>query len=241
MRSFVGYLISVLIFTLFSCGGENKPVETVQAVDKTDSCRLDPKNKYEVYIPQRNSTFSKLPLLVIIDPHAAGQSALEKFKQAAGKYPVILVASDLIKNNFSGYEAAIQAMIEDVRQKYPAGETVFLSGFSGGARMALGYALTHRSCGLILAGALASAEQLIALQCTVISISGMDDFNFAETAQYLFREQSIPANLKIELTGASHDWPDSLMLANALGFLYLSCQSADIPSPSKSQHKEYGQ
>jgi hypothetical protein len=86
---------------------------------------------------------------------------------------------------------------------------------------------------------LANADQINALRCPVISISGMDDFNFMETAQYLFQEQSIPANLKIELTNASHDWPDNLTLANALGFLYLSCKAADIPAPTHAQLKAY--
>ena len=52
-------------------------------------------------------------------------------------------------------------------------------------RQALGYALTHKLSGLILCGALASADQINAITCPVFAISGMDDFNFMETAQYL--------------------------------------------------------
>jgi dienelactone hydrolase len=233
------FILTPLVIILVSCGGKGKPGDAIPAVEKTDSCRLDPKNRYEVYIPPRNSATGKLPLLVIIDPHANGKAAIDKFIPAVETYPAIVVASDLVKNNFVNYDVAIKALIDDVRQKYPASETVFLTGFSGGARMALGYALNHRSGGLILAGALASADQLNALHCPVFSISGMDDFNFMETARYLFQEKSIPANLNIELTGASHDWPDPQRLANAFGFLYLSCRAADIPPVSKSQLKEY--
>jgi len=107
--------------------------------------------------------------------------------------------------------------------------------------MALGYALTHHQNGLILCGALANPDQIKALHCPVISISGMDDFNFIETAQYLFQDQSTPGNLKIELTNASHAWPESQMLANAFGFLRLSCQAADDHSLPKSQLKQYCQ
>jgi hypothetical protein len=126
-------------------------------------------------------------------------------------------------------------LIEDVRQKYPIGGMVFMTGFSGGARMALGYALTNQMNGLILCGALANPDQISAVRCPVISISGMDDFNFMETAQFLFQEQYIPDNLKIELTNDSHSWPDSPMLSNAFGFLRLSCLSRDIPSISNLQ------
>src|ERR1035437_3367874 len=114
-----------------------------------------------------------------------------------------------------------------------------MTGFSGGARMALGYALSHQVNGLILCGALANTNQVNAIHCPVISISGMDDFNFMETAQYLFQKQSTPDNLKIELTNASHNWPDSAMLANAFGFLRLSCHTTDIPILPESQLKMY--
>jgi len=234
-------LYSLLFCGLVSCNGVGKSNETLKAVTKTDSCKQDPKNTYEVYIPGRKNRDEKLPLLVILDSHGSGKFALGKFKQAANQYPAVLIASNLVKNGFEGYDGAIRTLIEDVHLKYPIGEMVFMTGFSGGARMAMEYALTHHQNGLILCGALANPEQIKALKCPVISISGMDDFNFIETAQYLFQEQSTPVNLKIELTNASHSWPESTILANAFGFLRLSCQATDIPSPPKSQLKMYCQ
>lgn len=234
-------LSAMLLCGLAACSGAGKSNETVKAVAKTDSCKLDSRNTYEVYMPQRGSADEKLPLLVIIDAHGNGKFAIDKFKQGANLYPTLLVASNLVKNDFEGYVGAIQTLVDDVRQKYPVGNTIFMTGFSGGARMVLGYALAHQVNGLILCGALANSDQINALHAPIISISGMDDFNFMETAQYLFQEQRTPANLKIELTNASHGWPDSLMLTNALGFLRLSCQAEDIPSLPKLQLERYCQ
>lgn len=231
----------MLFWGLVSCSGFGKSNDTIRAFEKTDSCKSESKNSYEVYVPQRNSAVEKLPLLLILDAHGNGTFALNKFKQGANQYPAVLVASNLIKNGFAGYEEAIRTLIADVRQKYPVDKTVFLSGFSGGARMALGFGITNQLNGLILCGALANSDQINALRCPVISISGMDDFNFMETAQYLFQEQLTPGNLKIELTNASHSWPDSLMLANAWGFLCLSNQVADKFSHTESQVKLYCQ
>lgn len=240
MHKILLLLYTVFFITVVSCSNTVKSTETIKAVENTDSCKLDPNNIYEVYIPEKNPQ-EKLPLLVIIDAHGSGKFALKKFKQAANQYPVVLVASDFIKNGFENYVGAMQTLISDVQQKYPVGKTIFITGFSGGARMALGYALNHQPQGLILCGALAGADQINALHCPVISISGMDDFNFIETAQYLFQDNSIPGNLKIELTNASHDWPDNKMLTNAFGFLWLSTHAEDIPSPAKSQIKLYDQ
>lgn len=225
----------MLFCGLVSCNGAGKTNETVKAVVKTDSCKTDLKNTYEVYIPKRNNAVDKLPLLVILDAHGNGKYALDKFKQGANQYPTVLIASNVIKNGLEDYEGAISILMEDVRQKYPVGDKIFITGFSGGARMALGYALTHTVNGLILCGALANPNQMNSLHCPVISISGMDDFNFMETAQYLFQEQTIPGNLKIELTNSSHSWPDSLTLTNAVGFLRFTIQSADILSLSEAQ------
>ena len=201
----------------------------------------DAKSTYEVYIPERNNAVDKLPLLVVLDAHGSGKFALAKFKSGANQYPVVLIASNLIKNGFDGYEGAIQTLINDVRQKYPVNETVFMTGFSGGARMALGYGLAHPLNGLIMCGALSNPDQLNALRCPVISISGMDDFNFMETAQYLFQEKSTPANLKIELTNAYHSWPDSILLANALGFLTFTGESGNTDIRNEARFKNYCQ
>jgi len=234
-------LYFMLLCGLVSCNSASKSTGTGQVVEKTDSCKSDSKNSYEVYIPARHNATDKLPLLVIIDAHGNGKFALDKFRQSARQYPAILVASDLIKNGFEGYEASIQTLIDDVRLKYPTNETVYMTGFSGGARMALGYALTHQLNGLIMCGALASPDQIQAVRCPVISISGTDDFNFMETAQYLFDEQSTPTNLKIELTNASHNWPDSVLLANTWGFLSMSGKTVATPSLPLSEFKIYCQ
>ncbi len=227
MKGLILLLIPVMAFGLLSCGKTSNQIERVlkpviPAVEKTDSCKINPMNVYEVFIPERSDSAEKLPLVVIIDAHGDGKFALNKFRLGAGTYSVVLVASDYVKNGFENFTGAIQNLVEDVRQKYPVNKTIFLAGFSGGARMALGYAQTQPVNGLILCGALANVAQITAVRCPVFSISGTDDFNFVETAQYLFQEQLIPENLKIELTGASHNWPDSLVLANAVGFLRLS-------------------
>jgi hypothetical protein len=232
-------IFSLSVLGLTSCSVAGKTDKTVPAIELTVCCNLDSGNTYEVYIPERAQSVEKLPLLIILDSHGSGKFALDKFKFGAKQNQTAIIASNTIKNGFTGFENAIQTMLDDVRGKYPVGSTVFITGFSGGARMALGYALSHQVNGLILCGALAGSDQLNAVHCPVISISGMDDFNFMETAQYLFQEQSTPGNLKIELTDASHSWPDSLLLANALGFLRLSGKAGDIPSLPESHLKTY--
>lgn len=234
MNRFLPILFTVLFFELVSCAYSGKSKVISEAVSKTDTCKSDSQNTYEVYIPERNNANEKLPLLIIIDAHGNGAFAIDKFKFLSRNFPAVLVASNLVKNGFVDYESAIETLVKDVQQKYPVSDFVFMTGFSGGARMSLGYAQTHQLNGLILCGALADAGQINSLNCLVCAISGTDDFNFVETAQYLFQEQTIPKNLKIELTNESHNWPDSLLLSNAVGFLFLSNQNSTLVRKSQT-------
>jgi len=231
-------LLFVLLLGLICCNNNDKSDKKFQSFQTSDSCSANAENTYEIYIPQSKNLKEKLPLLVIIDPHGNAKYALKKFKQSADEYQIMLVASNVIKNNFIGYKEAIQTLVDDVRRKHETNNILFIAGFSGGARMALDYATDHQVDGLVACGALASADQIEATHCLVISISGMDDFNFIETAHYLLREQSVPKNLAIELTETSHDWPDSMLLANSLGFLSLPhfTKKSSIAEYCKEQH-----
>jgi hypothetical protein len=69
---------------------------------------------------------------------------------------------------------------------------------------------------------LAAPEQIQAIKCPVIAIVGMDDFNFMEAAQYIINPATIPLNLSIETTNASHSWPEPGVLTRATGYLLLT-------------------
>ncbi|HPE58611.1 MAG TPA: hypothetical protein PK904_19555 [Bacteroidales bacterium] len=230
------FIALLSLIAVLSCNQTENNESLLNSTEISDSCRSHPQNSYEVYIPKR-APEAKLPLLIILDPHGKGCFALQKFRYAANTYPSILVASNYIKNGSQDYVKALQELINDVSEKYPVSNSVFVSGFSGGARMALAFAQNKHINGLLLCGALANADVINTLKTSVYSISGTDDFNFVETAQFLFNEQSIPSNLRIELTRQSHSWPDSLLLAEAYGFIYLS--DRDAPAPSGSSVKAF--
>ncbi|HKJ41211.1 MAG TPA: hypothetical protein VKA27_03915, partial [Sunxiuqinia sp.] len=168
-----------------------------------------------------------LPLLVAIDPHGSGQTAVDHLKEAASNYPAVLVASNLIKNNDGQYMQELDELIATARKRYPVGNRIYLAGFSGGARMVLGYAATHAVNGVIASGAFARSDELSAIKCPVMGLIGMDDFNFMETVQFLLNPSSQPSNAHIELTQASHAWPPKNRLTNAFGWFQLSNQADD--------------
>ena len=231
------FSIRIIIFIMsvifVSCVGNEKKDNIISSILKTDSCTLYPEHHYEIYIPQRINIKKTLPLLIVIDSHGAGKYAINKFKQTADKYGTIVVVSDLIKNNFKEYITATDKLIQDVKNKYPVKDKILLSGFSGGARMALNYAIDHKTSGLILCGAFASPRQLSLLSCPLVSITGINDFNFSESAKYFFRIEEIPYSLKFELTTDSHQWPNEKTLSRALGYIIMEEKNSEKSNREK--------
>jgi len=235
--------VGIALFAVFcscyvSAGLPVHSAEKQPEIGKTDRCRSHPDHTYQVFVPSVVNSCKKLPLMVVIDPHGDGKLAIKQFKVAAQTYAVVLVASNRIKNNVPGYLQLLDELIADARSKYPVGNTLYLAGFSGGARMSLDYALNRTANGVIACGALADPDQIKAIPCPVIAIVGTDDFNFSEAAQYLINPAEIPGNLSLVTTNASHSWPESALLTQATGYLRLSLGGndpcLDIPSLLKT-------
>ena len=215
-------LILIIIFSgfLFKCSTSNGI--KVEPVLKNESCTADINNKYVIYIPSHSTDCKEFSMIVILDPHGSGEFAIRKFIDCAENYKCILVASNLVRNNFSGFMQAIELMISDVKSKYPFGDKIYIAGFSGGARMAITYAQGNRVNGVLAFGALANADQIKSLNTKVFAISGISDFNFTEAAPYLLDIDNIPSNLRLEISGEIHQWPEPYDIKRAMGNIILS-------------------
>ena len=219
-------IIPAILLLWISCG--NKPhASSSQPVLKTDTCNSDHNHTYSVYIPAHTQECDIMPLVIVIDPHGSGSYAISHFIEAAESYKFILGASNLIKNNYTGYGNAIEVLMRDIKDKYPVNDEIYLAGFSGGARMVLSFAQDHQLNGVLACGALAPKDQLEAINTSIYALSGRADFNFPEVANFILDETDKPSNLKIQLTSEMHQWPSSKDISQALGWLYLSDMPAD--------------
>ncbi|MBN2214270.1 MAG: hypothetical protein JW723_08495 [Bacteroidales bacterium] len=223
-REFI--IISAMILIVVSCGSRGD-VPLNKAVLQADTCKYNTGHTYFVYLPAHSSDCKTMPLVIIIDPHGSGGYAINHFIEAAETYKFILGASNMIRNNYEDYNRAIEVLINDMKDKYPAGDRTFLAGFSGGARMVLSYAQNHKTNGVLACGALASPDRLSSVKAYIYVISGRADFNFPEAAHYILNEADKPSNLKLQLTGTLHQWPSSEDLSHALGWLYLNERPSD--------------
>ncbi|MFB6318453.1 hypothetical protein [Saccharicrinis sp. FJH54] len=217
-------IVFVVLSMLVSCQSKGKSQGHNVAIEKTDSCLQHPSHTFQVFIPASTNLEQKIPLFIAVDPHGSGQTALNHLKAAVTEYPAVLVASNLIRNKDPNFISELEELIADVQKRYPVTKEIYLTGFSGGARMVLGYAMKHQVDGVLACGAFSGPDQLFAIKCPVMGILGMTDFNFLETVQYIFDPARLPANVHIELINGAHEWPDGKTLSASWGWFQLSRQ-----------------
>ena len=211
----------VILFLAINCTNQPGTTTSIPPETKNEICSSNPAHTYELFLPNRNPD-DIFPLMIVLDPHGEGKKALDHFISGKGKnQALIIAASNLIENNFMGYDQAISELISDVVSKYPADKnTILLAGFSGGARMALSYAGQHKMAGVIACGAFANAQQTASLYCPVYGLVGTGDFNFMEYAQALFQpNSSAPLKTTFSIFDGGHEWPSTENLRDAVDFM----------------------
>jgi hypothetical protein len=199
----------------------NPPETTLKRIQYQDmqagQCAVDTANKYYILIPGSLEQEQKLPLVIVLDPHGDGILAVEKFRNAVQFFPCIVAGSELIKNNFPGYENAIMQMKSDIENKYPVDEQrIIIAGFSGGARMAYNFALNHRVKAVLMVGA-GPGKQKPA--CPVYAISGVGDFNFAEQYQRPDIQSFSEDEFSSDYFYGIHEWPPPQQLSDGIVIL----------------------
>lgn len=210
----------ILIIPLFQACSDPSgitPEEVAYQGIKADSVAGNPQNRYHILVPEDLEETQELPLILVLDAHGDGKMAVGKFRLAVHHFPCLVAGSDLIRNNFQGFENAVMQLLDDIMKKYPVDkQNMIISGFSGGARMAYYFALHYPVRGVLMCGAGPGEEKP---SCPVYAISGMGDFNFSE--QYVHPDlRSFGDDLfTADYFHGIHEWPAPKQLSDALVFL----------------------
>ena len=101
-------------------------------------CKNSPDQTYALYLPSNYSPSRTWPLIAAFDPGARGTAPVQSFKDAAERYGYIVCGSNNSRNGpMARSTDAANAMFGDLTARFAIDDKrVYLSGFSGGARVA---------------------------------------------------------------------------------------------------------
>lgn len=147
-------------------------------------CADDPSESYALYLPSDYTADRPWNLLLAFHPAARGQVMVEAYRAAAERYGYVVAASTTSRNGSWDVSAkAVRAMSRDVGRRFAidAGR-LYLTGHSGGARVAMEVALGPND----IAGVIASsagfpdAKPRRSVRFAVFATAGTEDFNYLE-------------------------------------------------------------
>lgn len=206
--------------------GQTPEIPKGQIVEKL-VCASDLDQSYALYLPSNYSSERKWPVLYAFDPGARGKVPVERYREAAEEYGWIIVGSNNSRNGaLQPSVDAWKAILKDTQARFPIDdERAYLTGLSGGARLAIYFATRCQDCiaGVIASGAgfpvgiTPSPAQHFAL----FSTTGIEDFNFSEVKgldDALTRAGMVH---RTEVFAGRHEWPPPPVAIEAVEWMEL--------------------
>jgi predicted esterase len=151
---------------------------------ETVTCADDESQSYALYLPSDYTPDRPWNLLLAFHPSARGQIFVEKYRAAAERFGYIVAASNNSRNgSWDVTTRAVRAVSRDVGRRFTVdAQRVYLTGHSGGARVAMEVALgPNEIAGVIASSAgFPDAEPRRTVKFPVFATAGTDDFNYLE-------------------------------------------------------------
>jgi dienelactone hydrolase len=192
-------------------------------------CAANPSQSYSLYLPSAYTPERPWRLLVGFHPGARGRAIVEKYRAAAERFGYIVAGSNNSRNGpWETSVAAIQAMSADLGQRFAIDQRrLYMTGHSGGARVALQIALTtQRIAGVIASSAgYPDSRPRASVPFAIFSTAGTEDFNNIEL-QLLDRALKTPHRLAIFEGG--HTLPPDDVAMEAIEWLELQAMASGL-------------
>jgi dienelactone hydrolase len=222
----VRYATAAILFVLCAAVADAQDLPRGTIVDDV-KCAADPAQSYALYLPSAYSPDRAWSLLMAFHPSARGRAMVEKYRAAAEQYGYIVAGSNTSRNGpWSVSVAAVRAMSEDLGRRFAIdAERLYLTGMSGGARVALQVALGPNN----IAGVVASSagypdtRPRASVPFAIFATAGTEDFNYMEMRE-LDRKLTTPHYLAIFEGG--HTLPPDAVALEAIEWLELQAMKS---------------
>ncbi|WP_264565138.1 hypothetical protein [Flavobacterium sp. N3904] len=223
----------ILLNSIYGYSQEKKSLPNGVIVDSVKVANAV-KESYAVYLPKQFNKEMPSAIVFIFDPSGRGKAGIEPFVLAAEIYNYILVCSNNSKNGPTDINIGIANRLFDaVLGEYNIDPSqLYISGFSGGARLAGTIAVSSGAFqGVIACGASFTGMDKFVVQGNKFSYVGMvgdTDMNYQEMIQ----NESWLAKEKIKNTlfilHQGHTWPSKKEMLRAFDWLEMQAYKKSI-------------
>ena len=160
----------------------------------------DATQTYALYLPKHYSPDRRWPVLIGFHPGGRGRAIVEKYQAAAEQYGYVVAASNNSRNGpWTVSIDAINAMVPDLERRFSLDpQRVYLTGHSGGARVATAVALSNPAIAGVIAssGGFPDSQPRKNVSFAIFGTAGIDDFNYLEM-RMLDRKLTTPHRLAV--------------------------------------------
>jgi dienelactone hydrolase len=229
-------LFSFIIFVIGSTASVRADAEELpkgRVIEKVQVLS-DPTQHYALYLPAAYTRARRYPVLYCFDPGGRGALPVSRFKDAAEKYGYIVVGSN---NSRNGPDVDVNDIFrklwDDTHALFSIDERrVYLTGFSGGARLALSaaYALKSSVAGVISCsgGFPTRQKSLPPLTFALFGTSGVSDFNNPEMRELFRAIESSAAPNRLAFFVGGHEWPPDELCDEAIEWMELQAMRGGL-------------
>ncbi len=190
-------------------------------------CAGNPSQSYALYLPSNYSDERQWSVIFAFDPRARGRAAVEPFLAAAEKYGYIVAGSNNSRNgSWQASLVAADAMAVDVSSRFAiAPRRVYTAGLSGGARVAMGVALSGKIAGVIASSAgFPDAQPRKSASFAIFGTAGTEDFNYLEMRQL---DRALTTPHRVAIFEGGHTWLPSELAVDAIEWLEIQAMKSD--------------
>jgi poly(3-hydroxybutyrate) depolymerase len=185
-------------------------------------CASDPAQSYALYLPSAYTPDRAWSVLMAFHPSARGRAMVEKYQAAAEQYGYIVAGSNTSRNGpWPVSIAAVQAMSQDLGRRFSIdAQRVYLTGMSGGARVAMQVALGSNT----IAGVIASSagfpdsQPHAAVPFAVYGTAGNEDFNYIEMRML---DRALISPHRLAIFSGGHTLPTDAVALDAIEWMEL--------------------
>ena len=178
------------------------------------------------------------PIIYAFDPGAQGEIPVKLYEAVAEKYGYIIAGSNNSQNfNPRAQSMGSRAMIQDTLERFAIDQNrVYLTGFSGGARVATAIAVNCvgrcRVAGVVASGATYPADVTPSAKDSFLYFVGLGDtdFNYPEVVKLQLARDRFGLPFRMRLFPGPHQWSPADVFEQAIAWFQLhAIQEHRIP------------